>query len=171
MDFVISFDSIFTNISLPKSSNSMSQWITEFNLCFQHRVTGQYKDAGKSTIAAVTAVQKRQNSYAKSKKDNVAYEMPFPHPVVDDSVSGEDGGNSFGLWQCIRKSCSCCFAVLVSINASEITRLFLGMVCWSSGSPHWWTGLETPGFLWFLLQMRLKAKLTQMHTRHWRVGV
>jgi len=49
-------------------------------------------------------VQKRQNSYAKSKKDNVAYEMPFPHPVVDDSVSGEDnsisgedGGNSFGL--------------------------------------------------------------------------
>ena len=61
-------------------------------------------DAGKSTIAAVTAVQKRQNSYAKSKKDNVAYEMPFPHPVEDDSVSGEDnsisgedGGNSFGL--------------------------------------------------------------------------
>jgi len=42
-------------------------------------------------------VQKRQNSYAKSKKDNVAYEMPFPHPVVDDSASGENGGNSFGL--------------------------------------------------------------------------
>ncbi|KAG0515581.1 hypothetical protein BDA96_10G290700 [Sorghum bicolor] len=61
------------------------------------RVTGQYKDAGKSTIAAVTAVQNRQNSYAKSKKDNVAYEMPFPHPVEDDSVSAEDDGNSFGL--------------------------------------------------------------------------
>ena len=47
-------------------------------------------------------MQKRQNSYAKSKKDNVAYEMPFPHPVEvdsgeDDSISGEDGGNSFGL--------------------------------------------------------------------------
>jgi twinkle protein len=42
-------------------------------------------------------VQNRQNSYAKSKKDNVAYEMPFPHPVEDDSVSAEDDGNSFGL--------------------------------------------------------------------------
>lgn len=49
-------------------------------------------DADKTTLAAVTAVQKRQNSYAKSKNENVAYQMPFPQPAEDDSVSAEDGG-------------------------------------------------------------------------------
>ncbi|XP_025813466.1 twinkle homolog protein, chloroplastic/mitochondrial-like isoform X2 [Panicum hallii] len=55
------------------------------------RVTGQFKDAGKATIAATTAatVQKQKNSYVKSTKDNVAYEMPLPHVEPADSVDGK----------------------------------------------------------------------------------
>ncbi|CAL5039912.1 unnamed protein product [Urochloa decumbens] len=56
------------------------------------RVTGQFVDAGKATIAAATAategtVQKRTNSYGKS---NVAHEMLYPQMDEDDSVSGQD---------------------------------------------------------------------------------
>ncbi|OEL15708.1 Twinkle-like protein, chloroplastic/mitochondrial [Dichanthelium oligosanthes] len=54
---------------------------------FSYRVTGQFNDAGKATVAAV---EKRRNSYRKSMKDNVASEMPFPPATEDGSVSSED---------------------------------------------------------------------------------
>lgn len=71
----------------------MAQRIAKFNI-FSYRVTGQFRDAGKATIAAATAATAqtatRKNSYGKSTKDNVAYEMPVPHVAEDDSVSGLD---------------------------------------------------------------------------------
>ncbi|KAF8687316.1 hypothetical protein HU200_042999 [Digitaria exilis] len=62
-----------------------------------NRVTGKFKDADKPTIAAATAAsaQKRTNSYGtnsyvKSTKDNVAYEMPFPIVPEDVLDSSQD---------------------------------------------------------------------------------
>ncbi|KAJ1260337.1 hypothetical protein BS78_10G224600 [Paspalum vaginatum] len=52
-----------------------------------NRVTGQFMDAGETTIEAM---QKQKNSYGRSTKSNVAYKMPFPPAVEDDSVSAED---------------------------------------------------------------------------------
>jgi len=57
---------------------------------FSYRVTGEFKDAGKATIAAATPAQKQKNSYVKSTKDNVANEMPFPHVEADDWVDGQE---------------------------------------------------------------------------------
>jgi hypothetical protein len=61
---------------------------------FPYRVTGKFKDAGKATVAAATAATAqnamRKNSYGRSTKGNVAYEMPVPHGAEDDEVSGLD---------------------------------------------------------------------------------
>ena len=57
---------------------------------FSYRVTGEFKDAGKATIAAATAAQKQKNCYVKSMKGNVANEMPFPHVETADLVDGQD---------------------------------------------------------------------------------
>nr|CAB3468714.1 unnamed protein product [Digitaria exilis] len=75
-----------------------------------NRVTGKFKDADKPTIAAATAAsaQKRTNSYGtnsyvKSTKDNVAYEMPFPIVPEDDLDSSQDGRPSAEKTNCLAR--------------------------------------------------------------------
>jgi hypothetical protein len=96
---------------------TQSWWIIKFNLCFP---TGLLVNSRMLVRPLQHPVQKRQNSHAKRHiRCHFNMLLKTVRIVVCD---------------CIRKTCSCWFDVSVSFNESEISRLFLGMACWSSGS-------------------------------------